>query len=959
MSRQAVSDALAMLKGMEKVGKQAAKLQADVLEKAVEGTPIQGPLKSVRAEVESVLSAVESRRPEVESRFSETLSQSIDSSAAAAQQVKTFTDSATQQAQDAAQQATGAAQSTAQEAFNKLNNSSPPDVADFANAAQSAAQTAQSTAQEAFSKLSASPPPGVAELAGAAQMAAQTAQATAQEAIEKFNSVAPQPVVDLASAATAQAAAIFENFQKMAMNGPIAASMGSPSAASPVEDDVEMGAAEPESESDAIIREEMAKWEAEVAKSAAASPPPPVVEEIESTGDPETDRLLEEEIAKFNAAAAQAAGPPPTPIVEELDSTGDPETDRLLAEELAKFNADAAAAAAGPPPKILGLGEPQKREFSTWASPTIGAFNRLSLLSHRYNGAFAPVKYPALSGVLLRQLFQGGRGGGGGTPLLQSITATNALTSPSSWMDTSIPSVRIIDANPYSSDSGSSETARPARKGSSTGLKAGIKPPPKASELKLKKHRPKLSDVSQEKRVPTGRVERLASYTGLAAGLAVGGLAEMTKRAVGLGGANANVADASVLLNPANAERIVNTLCRVRGAALKLGQMLSIADNSLISPELQGIFDRVRQGADFMPWAQTESTLKAQLGNDWRDKVAHFDEKPFAAASIGQVHMAELHNGQQLAVKIQYPGVADGIDSDINNLVAILNATRLVPDALFLDELVRVARKELAWEVNYVREKEASNHFRQLLANDPVFYVPEVNEDLSSSRVLTTEFLEGVPLDAVSELECLETRNLIGEAILRLTLTELFVWRCMQTDPNWSNFLFCTEKSKIGLIDFGASRYFTTKFVDDYVKIINSAALGDKDGILHWSKEVGFITGYEAKTLLDAHVDAIMILGEAFQTDAPFDFGNATTLARVTNILPAILTHRLAAPPEEVYSLHRKMAGVFLLCTRLKCNMNIKHLWDEIWARYEFGRPDLPEALAQNSKADVKSVSGK
>ena len=96
-----------------------------------------------------------------------------------------------------------------------------------------------------------------------------------------------------------------------------------------------------------------------------------------------------------------------------------------------------------------------------------------------------------------------------------------------------------------------------------------------------------------------------------------------------------------------------------------------------------------------------------------------------------------------MAVKIQYPGVADGIDSDINNLVTILNATRLVPDALFLDELVRVARKELAWEVNYIREKEASNHFRKLLANDPIFYVPEIYEDLSSARVLTSEFLEG------------------------------------------------------------------------------------------------------------------------------------------------------------------------------------------------------------------------
>jgi len=907
MSRQAVSDTLAMLKGIEKVGKQAAKLQADVLEKTVEGTPIQAPLKAARAEVESVLSAVEGTRPEMESRLSETLSKSIDTSTAAAQQVKSFADNASQQANDVAQQATGAA-----------------------------------------------------------QMAAQTAQSTAQEALNKFGSVAPPGIADLASSATAQAQAIFENFQKMAMSGPIAASMGSPSAASAVVEDEEFDAAAEESEGDAVLREEMAKWEAEMAKSAAASPaaaaaPTPVDVEVESTGDPETDRILAEEMAKFNAAAAAAAVTPP-PVEDVAAETGavDPEIDQILKEELAKYNE-----AAAPSPF---LGDQPKREFSTWASSSpngggVATSTNRFVLAGRYYGAFAPTKYSVVSGIVLRQLFQGGRGSGvgvasaGSTPLQKSITF-NVVASAAYPDEAAHPATR------FSSDTttnNSDDAARPTRKASTsttTTTRAGPKIPPKASELKLlKKTRPKLSDMSQEKRVPTGRVERLASYTGLAAGLALGGLAEMTKRAVG--GGETSLTDSSVLLNPANAERIVSTLCRVRGAALKMGQMLSIADNSLISPELQKIFDRVRQGADFMPWSQTEGALTTQLGHDWRDKVAHFDQKPFAAASIGQVHMAELHNGQQVAVKIQYPGVAEGIDSDINNLVSILNATRLVPDALFLDELVRVARKELAWEVDYVREKEASNHFRQLLADDPVFYVPEVYEDLSSKRVLTSEFLEGVPLDAVSELECLETRNLIGESILRLTLTELFDWRCMQTDPNWSNFLFWTEKSKIGLLDFGASRYFTTKFVDDYVKIINSAALGDKDGILHWSKEVGFITGYEAKALLDAHVDAIMILGEAFQVDAPFDFGNATTLNRVTNIIPAILTHRLAAPPEEVYSLHRKMAGVFLLCTRLKCNMNIKHLWDEIWARYEFGRPDLPEALAQNSRADVKSVSGK
>ena len=501
-------------------------------------------------------------------------------------QVKSYADQATQQATEAAQQAQSVAASAQSSARDALNNFSG-SPADFAGAAQTAAQTAQAAAQEAFTKLNMSAsgsPPGVAELAGAAQMAAQTAQATAQEALEKFNSIAPAPVANLANAASAQAAAIFENFQKMAMNGPIAASMGSPSATSPVEDD-DARASGPESESDAVLREEMAKWEAELAKSGAAHQSP-AVEEMESTGDPETDRLLAEEMAKFNAAAAEAAATPSPAIEEEIESTGDPETDRLLAEGLAKFNA-AAAAASGAPPPLSVNGQPLKREFSTWAYPNAATFttHRFSLLSQRYScGAFVGLaKSPALSGVVLRQLFQGRRGNW--MPSLVPNSPHVCGPQLSSVPDAFIGNTPRLDfISLFSQDSNNYNNVSQQQKRnatSSTGIKSSIKPPPKASELKLRK-KPKLSDASQEKRVPTGRVERLASYTGLAAGLAVGGLAEMTKRAVGFGDGSATSDSSSVLLNPANAERIVNTLCRVRGAALKLGQMLSIADNSLI-----------------------------------------------------------------------------------------------------------------------------------------------------------------------------------------------------------------------------------------------------------------------------------------------------------------------------------------------------------------------------------------
>ena len=196
---------------------------------------------------------------------------------------------------------------------------------------------------------------------------------------------------------------------------------------------------------------------------------------------------------------------------------------------------------------------------------------------------------------------------------------------------------------------------------------------------------------SKERKVPTSRVGRLASFTSLGVGLGIGTVAEVSRRAVGLG----RKGNQSVVLTEANMDRIVETLCGVRGAALKIGQMLSIQDEAFVNPQLAKMLDRVRQSADFMPRMQLEETMAAQLGPDWRDNFQEFDNKPFAAASIGQVHAAKLHNGRDVAVKVQYPGVAKGIESDIKNLLSLLKVcleqsiTGISSRPLFRTELLR------------------------------------------------------------------------------------------------------------------------------------------------------------------------------------------------------------------------------------------------------------------------------
>ncbi|XP_038829684.1 atypical kinase COQ8B, mitochondrial-like isoform X2 [Salvelinus namaycush] len=444
----------------------------------------------------------------------------------------------------------------------------------------------------------------------------------------------------------------------------------------------------------------------------------------------------------------------------------------------------------------------------------------------------------------------------------------------------------------------------------------------KARESKQALSRPivkqKLSDRARERKVPATRISRLVNF-------GEGALLD------------------SPLLSEANAERIVDTLCKVRGAALKIGQMLSIQDNSFINPQLQKIFERVRQSADFMPSWQMNKVLEEELGAGWREKLSSFADKPFAAASIGQVHHGKLHDGREVAMKIQYPGVAESIHSDINNLMSVLKMSIVLPDGLFADSSLEVLQRELAWECDYKREAESAKHFKSLLADDPFFHVPFVVDELSGRRVLAMELVSGVPLDSCVDLDQ-ETRNQICFNILQLCLRELFEFRFMQTDPNWANFFYNAEQNKIILLDFGACRDYPEAFTDDYVQVVHAASIGDRETVLEKSKDLKFLTGFEAKAFQDAHVEAVMILGEAFANSDPFDFGTQSTTQRIQSLIPVMLRHRLTPPPEETYSLHRKMAGSFLICSKLGAKIACKDMFLDIYNSYQQRRLEKEQA---------------
>jgi aarF domain-containing kinase len=428
----------------------------------------------------------------------------------------------------------------------------------------------------------------------------------------------------------------------------------------------------------------------------------------------------------------------------------------------------------------------------------------------------------------------------------------------------------------------------------------------------------------QESKVPSSRLGRLWNYGGLAAGMFGGAVTEGLRRASGGGG------EGSFMLSAGNMDRLVTKLSRMRGAALKLGQMISFQDSKMLPVQIQEVLQRVQDRADYMPASQRNKVLSANLGANWRELFSAFDEIPLAAASIGQVHSAILKsNGARVAVKIQYPGVADSINSDLNNIGILLTASRLLPKGLFLDKTIANSRTELAWECDYIREAECGRRFEELLADEKdVFQVPKVYDEASGKQVLTMEFMDGVGVTRVQTFSQ-EQKDWIGTQILRLCLREITEFRYMQTDPNWTNFLYNAKSNKLELLDFGASREYPEEFMTKYVKLLEGASRTDKETVRDMSIELGYLTGHESKTMLDAHIASVLTLAEPFLESSPeiYDFRDQTITDRVKALIPVMIKERLSPPPEETYSLHRKLSGAFLLCARLGSRVRCRELF--------------------------------
>lgn len=421
--------------------------------------------------------------------------------------------------------------------------------------------------------------------------------------------------------------------------------------------------------------------------------------------------------------------------------------------------------------------------------------------------------------------------------------------------------------------------------------------------------------------VPNGRLSRFGHFGRLAGGVAGGMIAEGARRIAD--GERPQLRD--MLLTPGNVGRIADRLSHLRGAAMKLGQMISMDAGDMLPPELAEIMARLRQNAHRMPPQQLLQVLNAAWGKDWRRRFARFDTTPIAAASIGQVHRAVTRDGRDLALKVQYPGVRDSIDADVDNVATLLRMSGLLPRELDVAPLLAVAKTQLREEADYLREGEQMTLFGRLLADQPAYVVPTLDPEFTTPTVLAMSFVEGRPIESLVDAPQ-QVRDAAMQSLIALVLRELFDFGVMQTDPNFANYRYQPESERLVLLDFGAARAVPAATSKGYRDLLRATMAGDRDRVRAAALAAGFVgEGALANhgTRIDRMIDVVI---REIGREGAFDFGDRAFVGVLRDQGLEVAADREAwhIPPADVLLVQRKISGTALLAARLKARVDIR-----------------------------------
>lgn len=423
--------------------------------------------------------------------------------------------------------------------------------------------------------------------------------------------------------------------------------------------------------------------------------------------------------------------------------------------------------------------------------------------------------------------------------------------------------------------------------------------------------------------VPSSRLGRLVRLGGMASGVAgnmlVAGARQLAQ------GKRPTLSD--LLLTSANAQKITQQLAQMRGAAMKVGQLISMDAGDLLPPELAAILARLRSDAHAMPQRQVQAVLSANWGAGWQQRFASFSFTPLAAASIGQVHRATTVDGRDLAIKIQYPGVRKSISSDVNNVAALLRLSGLLPRTLDIAPLLQEAKRQLREEADYQAEGAHLAHFFDLLRDAPEFVVPALHADLTTRNVLAMSYVGGVPVESMVDAAQAERDRLVS-LLVGLLFRELFEFGRMQTDPNFANYRYDPQSQQLVLLDFGATRHFAPAFGQAYLQLMAATMAGDRAAMVQAGLAIGYFDDNTQTLHQQAVLDLFAMALEPLCHDGAFDFGTTDMAQRLRDAGMALGLDRdfWHIPPIDALFLHRKLGGLYLLAARLKARVNVHQL---------------------------------
>ena len=356
--------------------------------------------------------------------------------------------------------------------------------------------------------------------------------------------------------------------------------------------------------------------------------------------------------------------------------------------------------------------------------------------------------------------------------------------------------------------------------------------------------------------IDTSQVRRAARMTGVAAGVAA---RETTARALRTGGDSQTLGAAASRQQLKSARALANLFSGMRGAAMKVGQTLSTVDLGLVPEEIRGEFQailaKLQQDAEPVPFDAVRGVLEEDLGKPLGRAFADFDPEPVAAASIGQVHRAETRDGRQVAVKVQYPGIAEAIHADMTNLKLGLKLLATIAPGIDTAEIATEIRERITEELDYELEAANQREMARVYRGHPFAVVPGVVTSLCRERVLVADFVEGTRFAAAKERSQAE-RNRLGEILVRFYLNGPLRHRLLNGDPHPGNSLFLDD-GRVAFVDFGFFKHLGDADIGQLLGSTRATYAGDAGALLDVVARLGalppdpalaepFLENYEA-----------------------------------------------------------------------------------------------------------------